>query len=194
METCAARRVRKKSRAQVYLEQYRALCIQCDAIEASIADYRCRATRVTQTWQAERVQSTPEPDSRYDAVAEGIDYIDSAMPDYAELLQRMDMQMREIIGVINLIPDAAERSVVYAKYVLYARPGYTWSDIAAYVYYSESRTREIHDNALRTVEKILSGEIEYRFTADMLDMPVCRAWYAELWDVFEGKSPAEIGR
>lgn len=180
----AARR-RCKSRAQIYLEQYRALCVQLDAIEACVADYRSRATRVTQSWQPDRVQSTPSPDARYDAVADAIDYMDAAMPDYCEILQRMQMQLREIVGVINMIPDATERSVIYAKYILFANSRYTFDDVADYVHYSYAHAYRILVAAHATVERILDGEISTEHVEDADRPMVTEREYRKLKMMFE---------
>lgn len=180
----AARR-RCKSRAQIYLEQYRALCVQLDAIEACVAGYRSRATRVTQSWKADRVQSTPSPDARYDAVADAVDYMDAVMPDYCEILQRMQMQLREIVGVINLIPDATERSVIYARYILFANPRYTFDDVADYVHYSYTHAYRILVAAHDTVERILDGEIGTEHVLDADRPMVTEREYWKLKRVFE---------
>lgn len=147
----------QKSAAQLYLEQYQSLCAERDAIEACIADFRSRATRVSQSWQPDRVQSSPTPDGRYDVVAEGVDYRDEMMPDYSELLQRIPLKAREIMDTISLVPDAQQRTVLYAKYITLRYPDNRWSNIAEYVHFSPSYTRELHRRGLEAVEDILAG-------------------------------------
>ena len=147
----------QKSAAQLYLEQYQSLCAERDAIEACIADFRSRATRVSQSWQPDRVQSSPTPDGRYDVVAEGVDYRDEMMPDYSELLQRIPLKAREIMDTISLVPDAQQRTVLYAKYITLRYPDNRWSNIAEYVHFSPSYTRELHQRGLEAVEDILAG-------------------------------------
>lgn len=147
----------QKSAAQLYLEQYQSLCAERDAIEACMADFRSRATRVSQSWQPDRVQSSPTPDGRYDAVAEGVDYRNETMPDYSELLQRIPLKAREIMDTISLVPDAQQRTVLYAKYITLRYPDNRWSNIAEYVHFSPSYTRELHQRGLEAVEDILAG-------------------------------------
>ena len=147
----------QKSAAQLYLEQYQSLCAERDAIEACIADFRSRATRVSQSWQPDRVQSSPTPDGRYDVVAEGVDYRDEMMPDYSELLQRIPLKAREIMDTISLVPDAQQRTVLYAKSITLRYPDNRWSNIAEYVHFSPSYTRELHQRGLEAVEDILAG-------------------------------------
>ena len=147
----------QKSAAQLYLEQYQSLCAERDAIEACIADFRSRATRVSQSWQPDRVQSSPMPDGRYDVVVEGVDYRNETMPDYSELLQRIPLKAQEIMDTISLVPDAQQRTVLYAKYIILRYPDNKWTNISEYVHFSPSYTRELHQRGLEAVEDILAG-------------------------------------
>lgn len=138
--------MRKKNRAQEYLEQIDKLNAMIENKAAEVVQWRDVALGITTNTEGERVQSSGSQQKMADAINRVIDLraeINSMIDGLIDLKQ-------EIIRTIEQL-NATEYDVLHKRYI----QGMTFDEIGAAKHKSKSWATTVHGRALQNLNKIL---------------------------------------
>ena len=132
--------------AKEYLLQIHKIETMIKNKQAEIQRYMGMALSITPQMSGERVQATPNQQKMADAIIEYVDIDGEIKQDIAELKQKR----REIIKTIEQL-DTIEYDVLHKIYV----QGCVYKDIATTYHYSRSWVKEMHKQALKSLQSVL---------------------------------------
>ena len=138
--------VRKKNRAQEYLEQIDKLNVMIENKSAEAAQWRGIALGITAHSEGERVQSSGSQQKMADA----IDRVVDLQAEINRLIDKLIDLKQEIIRTIELL-NATEYDVLHKRYI----QGMTFDEIGAAKGKSKSWATTVHGRALKAVQDIL---------------------------------------
>lgn len=133
--------------ARVFLRRYRALALQCDALNAAIEEANERATNITVRLTPDKVQSSGVHDRMAEEAVRVTDMVDML----TKAQEQAHTALSEILAVINAVPDEMQRTILIMRYV----NGMAWPYIEEAIGYERTQTLVYHGRALRHVEAIL---------------------------------------
>ena len=138
--------VRKKNKAQEYLEQVDKLNAMIQNKMAEAKQWRDVALGVTTNTEGERVQSSGSQQKMADAINRVIDL----QAEINGLIDKLIDLKQEIIKTIELL-NATEYDVLHKRYI----QGMTFDEIGAAKHKSKSWATTVHGRALQNLNKIL---------------------------------------
>ena len=138
--------MRKKNKAQEYLEQVDKLNAMIENKAAEVEQWRGVAFGITSNSEGERVQSSGSKQKMADAVERVIDL----QAEINALIDRLIDTKQEIIRTIELL-NATEYDVIHKRYI----QGMTFDEIGAAKHKSKSWATTVHGRALQNLNLIL---------------------------------------
>lgn len=138
--------VRKKNRAQEYLEQIPKLNAMIENKMAEQEQWRGVALGITARSEGERVQSSGSQQKMADA----LDRVVDLQAEINGLIDRLVDQKNEIISTIEQL-NATEYDVLHKRYI----QGMTFDEVGAAKGKSKSWATTVHGRALQNLNKIL---------------------------------------
>ena len=138
--------MRKKNKAQEYLEQVDKLNAMIQNKMAEAKQWRDVALGVTTNTEGERVQSSGSQQKMADAINRVIDL----QAEINGLIDKLIDLKQEIIKTIELL-NATEYDVLHKRYI----QGMTFDEIGAAKHKSKSWATTVHGRALQNLNKIL---------------------------------------
>lgn len=138
--------MRKKNKAQEYLEQVEKLNVMIENKMAEVTQWRGVALGITSHSEGERVQSSGSQQKMSDAVVRFVD-LETEIND---LIDRLVDLKREIIRTIERL-NATEYDVLHKRYI----QGMTFDEIGAAKHKSKSWATTVHGRALQNLNRIL---------------------------------------
>ena len=138
--------MRKKNRAQEYLEQIDKLNAMIENKAAEVVQWRGVALGITTNTEGERVQSSGSQQKMADAINRVIDL----QAEINGMIDKLIDLKQEIIRTIELL-NATEYDVLHKRYI----QGMTFDEIGAAKHKSKSWATTIHGRALQNLNKIL---------------------------------------
>lgn len=144
--------LRKKNKAQEYLEQIPKLNVLIENKMAEVNQWRGVALGITTNTEGERVQSSGSQQKMADAINRVIDL----QADINRMIDSLIDLKQEIIRTIELL-SATEYDVLHKRYI----QGMTFDEIGAAKHKSKSWATTVHGRALQNLNKIMDerGEI-----------------------------------
>lgn len=142
--------MRKKNKAQEYLEQIDKLNAMIDNKLAEIAQWRDVALGVTASAEGERVQSTGSKQKMSNA----IDRVVDLQAEINDMIDRLIDTKQDIIETIERL-NATEYDVLHKRYI----QSMTFDEIGAAKHKSKSWATTVHGRALQNLNKILSENV-----------------------------------
>ena len=135
------------NRAKQYLIQYQVAVKRIRVLKEELNDLKA-AEQITQSWEGDRVQTTPEPDKIGRLVAR----ISDKEAEIQEAVIEKNGIMLDIYGTINKLQDPDHQLVLQLRYI----KCYKWQRVAEEMGYEEPRTpQRKHEKALLEVEKLI---------------------------------------
>ena len=141
--------MRKKNRAQEYLEQVDKLNAMIENKMAEVKQWRDIALGITSNSEGERVQSSGSKQKMSDAIDRVIDL----QAEINALIDRLIDLKQEIIKTIELL-NATEYDVLHKRYI----QGMTFDEIGAAKHKSKSWATTVHGRALQNLNVILVNQ------------------------------------
>lgn len=138
--------MRKKNKAQEYLEQVDKLNAMIENKMAEVAQWRGVALGITTNTEGERVQSSGSQQKMADAINRVIDL----QAEINGMIDRLINLKQEIIRTIELL-NATEYDVLHKRYI----QGMTFDEIGAAKRKSKSWATTVHGRALQNLNVIL---------------------------------------
>lgn len=138
--------LRKKNKAQEYLEQVDKLNAMIENKMAEAQQWRDVALGITTSTEGERVQSSGSQQKMADA----IDRVVDLQTEINGMIDRMINLKQEIIRSIEQL-NATEYDVLHKRYI----QGMTFDEIGAAKHKSKSWATTVHGRALQNLNKIL---------------------------------------
>lgn len=138
--------MRKKNKAQEYLEQVDKLNAMIENKMAEVKQWRDVALGITTNTEGERVQSSGSQQKMADAINRVIDL----QTEINGMIDRMIGLKQEIIRTIEKL-NATEYDVLHKRYI----QGMTFDEIGAAKHKSKSWATTVHGRALQNLNKIL---------------------------------------
>lgn len=138
--------MRKKNKAQEYLEQVDKLNAMIENKMAEVAQWRDVALGITSNSEGERVQSSGSKQKMSDA----LDRVVDLQTEINALIDRLIDLKQEIIRTIELL-NATEYDVLHKRYI----QGMTFDEIGAAKHKSKSWATTVHGRALQSLNMIL---------------------------------------
>lgn len=138
--------MRKKNRAQEYLEQVDKLNAMIENKAAEVKQWRDVALGITTNTEGERVQSSGSQQKMSDA----IDRVVDLQAEINSMIDRLIGLKQEIIKTIELL-NATEYDVLHKRYI----QGMTFDEIGAVKNKSKSWATTVHGRALQNLNVIL---------------------------------------
>ena len=138
--------MRRKSKAQEYLEQIPKLNFMIENKTAEQAQWMGVALGITARADGERVQSSGSQQKMSDAVVCAVDLEQET----AELIRTLVAKKKDIISTIEQL-NATEYDVLHKRYI----QGMTFDEIGAAKGKSKSWATTVHGRALQNLNKIL---------------------------------------
>ena len=138
--------MRKKNRAQEYLEQIDKLNAMIENKAAEVVQWRGVALGITTNTEGELVQSSGSQQKMADAINRVIDL----QAEINGMIDKLIDLKQEIIRTIELL-NATEYDVLHKRYI----QGMTFDEIGAAKHKSKSWATTIHGRALQNLNKIL---------------------------------------
>lgn len=138
--------LRKKNKAQEYLEQVDKLNAMIENKMAEVQQWRDVALGITTNTEGERVQSSGSQQKMADAINRVIDL----QAEINGMIDRMINLKQEIIRTIELL-NATEYDVLHKRYI----QGMTFDEIGAAKHKSKSWATTVHGRALQNLNVIL---------------------------------------
>jgi DNA-directed RNA polymerase specialized sigma subunit len=138
--------LRKKNKAQEYLEQVDKLNAMIENKMAEAQQWRDVALGITTSTEGERVQSSGSQQKMADA----IDRVVDLQAEINGMIDRMINLKQEIIRSIEQL-NATEYDVLHKRYI----QGMTFDEIGAAKHKSKSWATTVHGRALQNLNKIL---------------------------------------
>ena len=143
--------MRKKNKAQEYLEQVDKLNAMIENKMAEVKQWRDIALGITSNSEGERVQSSGSKQKMSDA----IDRVVDLQAEINALIDRLIDLKQEIIKTIELL-NATEYDVLHKRYIQCM----TFDEIGAAKHKSKSWATTVHGRALQNLNKILDEGAE----------------------------------
>ena len=141
--------LRKKNKAQEYLEQIPKLNVLIENKMAEVKQWRDVARGITTNTEGERVQSSGSQQKMADAINRVIDL----QAEINSMIDRLIDLKQEIIKTIELL-NATEYDVLHKRYI----QGMTFDEIGAAKHKSKSWATTVHGRALQNLNKILDEQ------------------------------------
>lgn len=138
--------MRKKNKAQEYLEQVDKLNAMIENKMAEVAQWRDVALGITSNSEGERVQSSGSKQK----MADSLDRVVDLQAEINALIDRLIDLKQEIIRTIELL-NATEYDVLHKRYI----QGMTFDEIGAAKGKSKSWATTVHGRALQNLNMIL---------------------------------------
>ncbi len=138
--------MRKKNKAQEYLEQVDKLNAMIENKMAEVKQWRDVALGITSNSEGERVQSSGSKQKMADA----LDRVVDLQAEINALIDRLIDLKQEIIRTIELL-NATEYDVLHKRYI----QGMTFDEIGAAKHKSKSWATTVHGRALQNLNVIL---------------------------------------
>lgn len=138
--------MRKKNKAQEYLEQIPKLNVMIENKMAEVAQWRDVALGITSHSEGERVQSSGSQQKMADAINRVIDL----QAEINGMIDRLIDLKQEIIRTIEQL-NATEYDVLHKRYI----QGMTFDEIGAAKHKSKSWATTVHGRALQNLNVIL---------------------------------------
>lgn len=138
--------MRKKSKAQIYLEQVEKLNAMIENKMAESAQWRGVALGITSHSEGERVQSS----GNQQKMADAIDRVVDLQAEINLLIDKLIDLKQEIIGTIEQL-NTTEYDVLHKRYI----QGMTFDEIGAAKGKSTSWATTVHGRALQSLSKML---------------------------------------
>lgn len=138
--------MRKKNKAQEYLEQVDKLNAMIENKMAEVKQWRDVALGITTNTEGERVQSSGSQQKMADAINRVIDL----QAEINSMIDRLIDLKQEIIKTIELL-NATEYDVLHKRYI----QGMTFDEIGAAKHKSKSWATTVHGRALQNLNVIL---------------------------------------
>lgn len=138
--------MKKKSKAQVYLEQVEKLNAMIENKMAEVTQWRGVAMGITPHLEGERVQSSGSQQKMADAINRVIDL----QAEINGMIDRLIDLKQEIIKTIELL-NATEYDVLHKRYI----QGLQFDEIGAAKHKSKSWATTVHGRALQNLNLIL---------------------------------------
>lgn len=138
--------MRKKNKAQEFLEQVYKLNAMIENKMAEKAQWRGVALGITTSTEGERVQSSGSQQKMADAIGRAVDL----EAEIAALIDKLIDLKRQIIMTIELL-NATEYNVLHKRYI----QGMTFDEIGAAKGKSKSWATTVHGRALQSLNGIL---------------------------------------
>lgn len=149
--------MRKKNKAQEYLEQVDKLNALIENKAAEVAQWRDVALGITSNSEGERVQSSGSKQK----MADSIDRIVDLQAEINALIDRLIDLKQEIIRTIELL-NATEYDVLHKRYI----QGMTFDEIGAAKHKSKSWATTVHGRALQNLNLFLEARAKYETEAE----------------------------
>ena len=143
--------MRKKNKAQEYLEQIPKLNAMIENKMAEVTQWRGIALGITSNSEGERVQSSGSKQKMADAVDRVVDL----QAEINALIDRMIDTKQDIIRTIELL-NATEYDVLHKRYI----QGMAFDEIGAAKGKSKSWATTVHGRALQNLNKIRDERTE----------------------------------
>lgn len=140
--------LRKKNKAQEYLEQIPKLNAMIENKMAEVQQWRDVALGITTNTEGERVQSSGSQQKMADAINRVIDL----QAEINSMIDRLIDLKQEIIRSIEQL-SATEYDVLHKRYI----QGMTFDEIGAAKHKSKSWATTVHGRALQNLNVILDG-------------------------------------
>ncbi len=137
-------------RAKSFLKRYERAKKRVEEIKRRIADLEAQSINVTQAMDAERVQTSPQPDRIGKVIAAKVDLASDLLE--AET-NELDV-MNQIYAVLNQLEDPDHQRLLRLRYIECLK----WGDIADQMHYEDRNIFYIHGRALVEVERIIHEE------------------------------------
>ena len=138
--------MRKKNKAQEYLEQVDKLNAMIENKMAEVTQWRGVALGITSNSEGERVQSSGSKQKMADA----LDRVVDLQAEINALIDKLIDLKQEIIRTIELL-NATEYDVLHKRYI----QGMTFDEIGAAKHKSKSWATTVHGRALQNLNVIL---------------------------------------
>ena len=138
--------MRKKNKAQEYLEQVDKLNAMIENKMSESAQWRGIALGITSTTEGDRVQSS----SSQQKMADAVDRVVDLQAEINSMIDRLIDLKQEIIRTIEQL-NATEYDVLHKRYI----QGMTFDEIGAVKDKSKSWATTVHGRALQNLNKIL---------------------------------------
>lgn len=135
------------NRAKQFLIQYQSALIRARRLQAQIDALKDQRDSIGQSFDQERVQSTPKTDKIGELVAKITDLTLDLMDAEADQL----MVMLDVEDVINRVSDPTCQLLLHARYIQLKK----WSFIAEEMDYSYRGILKVHERALKEVDKLI---------------------------------------
>lgn len=159
--------MKKKNRAQEYLEQVEKLNAMIENKMAEMAQWRDVALGITTNTEGERVQSSGSQQKMADAINRVIDL----QNEINSMIDRLIDLKQEIIRTIELL-NATEYDVLHKRYI----QGMTFDEIGAVKNKSKSWATTVHGRALQNLNVILYEQEKKAEERIMQAMDSLRKW------------------
>lgn len=141
--------MRKKNKAQEFLEQVGKLNAMIENKMAEVEQWRCIACGITASAEGERVQSSGSKQKMSDA----IDRVVDLQAEINALIDRLIDTKQKIIGTIEQL-NATEYDILHKRYI----QGMTFDEIGTVKNKSKSWATTIHGRALQSLNGILDNQ------------------------------------
>ena len=138
--------LRKKNKAQEYLEQIPKLNVLIENKMAEVKQWRDVALGITTNTEGERVQSSGSQQKMADAINRVVDL----QAEINSMIDRLIDLKQEIIRTIEML-NATEYDVLHKRYI----QGMTFDEIGAAKHKSKSWATTVHGRALQNLNVIL---------------------------------------
>jgi DNA-directed RNA polymerase specialized sigma24 family protein len=139
--------------AKRFLRGYRALLVRRDSLIREIERRRESATGTTVRLKEINVQNGA---ADYDRMAEDVARIVDDEASFADVIQAIAKQLREILQAIESVPDEMQKTVLTLRYI----EGLDWLGISERIGYEIAQTYVIHGRALVAINRWLEKDKE----------------------------------
>jgi len=137
--------------AKRFLRGYRALLVRRDSLIREIERRRESATGTTVRLKEINVQNGA---AAYDRMAEDVARIVDDEASFADVIQAIAKQLREILQAIESVPDEMQKTVLTLRYI----EGLDWLQIQEKIGYERTQTLIIHGKALVHINRWMEKE------------------------------------
>lgn len=135
-------------KAKSFLRRYERAKKRVEEIKKRLADLEAQSTNVTQAMEADRVQTSPQPDRIGRVVAMKVDLAADLVEAETDELDLMN----QIYVVLNQLEDPDHQRLLRLRYIECLK----WEDVADQMHYESRNIFYIHGRALVEVEKIIN--------------------------------------
>lgn len=143
----------KTNQAKNYLLKYRALLMRYEELSENIRSLEARATNTAARIKAVNVQSG----SVMDTVGDVAIVVADAENLLGETLRDIAQEMKNILRVIDMIPDEMQKTILTKRYI----SNKPWDVICSEIGYEKTKVFEMHGWALAAVNRMLERHMVF---------------------------------